>query len=80
MTHVTGHYVEEVEERIDDHFQGNPPSTLLKGEQLETFILDLFANDKTVIEAAEIIIAIAAEGGDAASPLYSGGQDHSSSF
>lgn len=66
MTHVTGLYVEEVEERIDDHFQGNPPSTLLKREQLETFILDLYANDKTVIEAAEIIIAIAAEGGDAA--------------
>jgi len=74
MTHVTGHYVEEVEERIDDYFQGNPPSTLLKGEHLEKLILDLYANDKTVIEAAELIIALTAEGEDV-SKLRSRGDD-----
>lgn len=74
MTYITGHYIEEVEERIDDHFQGNLPSALLKGEQLEAFILDLYAHDKTVIEAAETIIKLAAQGGDTAS-LPSLGED-----
>jgi len=54
MTHVTGHYVEEVEERIDDYFQGNPPSTLLKGEHLEKLILDLYANDNTAFAVVHV--------------------------
>jgi len=74
MTHVRGRYVEDVEERIEAHFQGNP-STLLKGEPLATFILDLYAHDQTVIEAAETIIAIAAEGGEAARFLSLGEEE-----